>query len=143
MLYLIPLAILVVAFCFYYSYRSRQEVRRERQRELFERKMSDQVQELMDLKDVVADDPAGIQKTPEGVSFLELKLRPASDGQPRSVVMFGKKAEEIAPQIKRGTRIRARGRPKTREVIGDRGQPVEVFELIASSIELAVQRDDS
>ena len=139
----ILLGILVVAFTFYYSYRQGQDARQAEKRKSFEEAMSRQTEETMELKDIVAEEPGAIEHTKNGIAYLTLQLRSSSGGRPRSVVIFGKKAEEIAPQIRRGTRIRATGRPTTKTLANREGKTIKKFELIASKIELVVKPDAS
>ena len=127
----ILLGILVVAFTFYYSYRQRQDARQAEKRKSFEEEMSRQTVETIELKDIVAEEPGGIEYTKNRVAYLTLQLRSSSGGRPRSVVIFGKKAEEIAPQIRRGTRIRATGRPTTKTLVDGEGKTIIKMDLIA------------
>lgn len=132
----ILLTILVVAFTFYYAYRQRQEARQAEKRKTFEEAMSRNTPELVVVKDVVAEDHGGIKETRDGVSMLTLPLRSASGTGPKAVVVFGNKAEELAPKIRRGTRIRATGRLTSRSFIDRAGNTTEKLELVASQIEL-------
>jgi len=132
----ILLGILVVAFIFYYARQQGTEVRQAEKRRSFEEAMSRQMVETIEVKDIVSEDPKGVQHTKEGMAYLLLPLRSSSGRGPQAVVIFGKKAEELAPKVRRGTRIRARGRPTLRKGYNQGGKVVERTELIANQVDL-------
>jgi len=130
-MYLWLILIGVVIFGIYWKVRGDKEHREEIQRRDFELSMSTKKVELIEIQEEVSQEPGDIELTKDGLPVIRFSLPDSSNGTPRRVVVFGKRAEKLAGRLHKGDRVRVRARRKERT--GNSGPELE---FIANTIEI-------
>jgi len=130
-MYLWLLLIGVVIFGIYWKVRGDRENREDIQRKDFELSMSVEKVELIEIQEVVSEEPGDLERTKDGLSVFRFSLPDSSNGTPRKVVIFGRRAEKLAGSLHKGDQIRVNARRKERS--GNSGPELE---FIASTIEI-------